>query len=75
MSEIFKAYDVRGIYPDEINEELMEKIGRAFADFIEGDNIAVGHDMRVSSDKLFNSFATDSGNATKRSLPNFVCLI
>jgi len=54
---IFKAYDVRGIYPDEINEELMEKIGRAFADFIHGDNIAVGYDMRLSGPNLFSAFS------------------
>jgi phosphomannomutase len=56
MSEIFKAYDIRGIYPSEINEELMEKIGRAFADFIQGDKIAVGYDMRLSSEKLKDAF-------------------
>jgi phosphomannomutase len=56
LSEIFKAYDIRGIYPSEINEELMEKIGRAYADFISGQNIAVGHDMRVSSEKLKDAF-------------------
>jgi len=53
---IFKAYDVRGIYPTEINEEIMEKIGRAFADFISGNKIAVGYDMRASGEKLFTSF-------------------
>jgi phosphomannomutase len=55
--KIFKAYDIRGIYPSEINEEIMEKIGRAFADFIEGNKIALGHDMRISSPSLFGSFA------------------
>ena len=30
MSEIFKSYDVRGLYPEEINEELVERIGRAY---------------------------------------------
>lgn len=54
---IFKAYDIRGIYPEQINEEIMEKTGRAFADFIEGDNIAVGYDMRLSSESLFEAFA------------------
>ncbi|MBR9700125.1 phosphomannomutase/phosphoglucomutase, partial [Candidatus Woesearchaeota archaeon] len=53
---IFKAYDVRGVYPDQINEELMEKIGRAFADFIPGMRIAVGHDMRTSGPQLFEAF-------------------
>ncbi|MBC8444427.1 phosphomannomutase/phosphoglucomutase [Candidatus Woesearchaeota archaeon] len=53
---IFKAYDIRGVYPKELNEKIMEKIGRAFADFIKGKNIAVGYDMRVSGPKLFDAF-------------------
>ncbi len=53
---IFKAYDIRGIYPEQIDEELMEKIGRAFADFIDGNKIAVGADMRTSSPKLKQAF-------------------
>ena len=53
---IFKAYDIRGVYPKELDEKLMEKIGRAFADFIKGKNIAVGYDMRVSGPKLFDAF-------------------
>lgn len=54
---IFKAYDIRGIYPSEINDEIMEKIGKAFADFIPGKKIAVGYDMRISSPALFSAFA------------------
>jgi phosphomannomutase len=53
---IFKAYDIRGVYDTEINEELMGKIGKAFADFISGKRIAVGRDMRVSGPKLFDAF-------------------
>ncbi len=53
---IFKAYDIRGLYPEEINEEIMEKIGKAFAKFVDGKNIAAGYDMRVSSKSLFDSF-------------------
>ena len=53
---IFKAYDVRGKYGPEINEALMKSIGRAFADFISGNTIAVGRDMRLSSFSLFNAF-------------------
>jgi len=56
MADIFKAYDIRGIYPDELDEELMEKIGRAFGDFIEGKKIAVGYDARISSPSLFGAF-------------------
>jgi phosphomannomutase len=46
---IFKAYDVRGIYPSELDEAGAEAIGRAFVEVFEPKRIAVGHDMRVSS--------------------------
>src|SRR3989338_1282056 len=54
---LFKAYDVRGVYPSEINERIMHNIGRAFADFIPGKKIAVGYDMRISGHSLFKAFA------------------
>ena len=47
--KIFKAYDVRGIYPDELDEEGAYAIGRAYAEQFEPRKIAVGWDMRVSS--------------------------
>lgn len=57
--QIFKAYDIRGIYPTELNEELIYKIGRAYGllRFKElGEDkkitIVVGHDMRISSPSL-----------------------
>ena len=50
--EIFKAYDIRGVYPDTINEEIVYKIGRAFTYFLKTKNIVVGSDMRISSPKL-----------------------
>lgn len=34
MSGIFKAYDIRGIYPEQLNEEIAEKIGKAFVEFL-----------------------------------------
>ena len=46
---IFKAYDVRGIYPDEVNEEGARAIGSAFVTYLEARRIAVGRDMRLSS--------------------------
>jgi len=46
---VFKAYDVRGIYPDEIDEEGAYAIGRGFVEQFEPRKIAVGHDMRLSS--------------------------
>ena len=47
--EIFKAYDVRGIYPSELDEDGARAIGRAFVEVFEPKRIAVGHDMRVTS--------------------------
>ena len=46
---IFKAYDIRGIYPDDLADELAEKIGTAAAHMLAGRTIVVGRDMRVSS--------------------------
>ncbi len=57
--DIFKAYDIRGIYPADINEAAAYKIGRAFVAFLQGKkktkklNIAVGRDGRLSSPALF----------------------
>lgn len=48
----FKAYDVRGIYPETVNEEIAYATGRAFATFLAGKRIAVGRDMRLSGKKL-----------------------
>ncbi len=45
---IFKAYDVRGVYPGELNEEIAYRIGRAFVAFLGVDRVAVGRDMRLS---------------------------
>ena len=47
--KVFKAYDVRGIYPDELDEEGAYAIGRAYAEQFEPRKIAVGWDMRLSS--------------------------
>ncbi len=61
---IFKAYDVRGVYPDELNEELMRKIGNAVAQFLDARRILVSRDMRTSSPSLAKAFiegATDAG--------------
>jgi len=50
--KVFKAYDVRGIYPSELDEEGAYAIGRAFVEIFEPKRIAVGHDMRVSSPSM-----------------------
>ncbi|MBI84197.1 MAG: phosphomannomutase/phosphoglucomutase [Planctomycetaceae bacterium] len=46
---IFKAYDIRGTYPDQIDEEIARKIGGAFAAFLGASRLVVGRDMRSMS--------------------------
>ena len=48
-SKVFKAYDVRGLYPEELDEDGAYRIGRAYAEEFEPSAVAVGRDMRVSS--------------------------
>ena len=48
----FKAYDIRGRIPDEINEALAYDIGRAYAAFVQPRRVAVGYDIRLSSPQL-----------------------
>ncbi|MDD5727073.1 MAG: phosphomannomutase/phosphoglucomutase [Victivallales bacterium] len=57
MSGIFKAYDIRGIYPQDLNEDIAEKIGRAFIEFTAAEKVVVGHDMRPDSVPLFKALA------------------
>ena len=62
----FKAYDVRGRIPDEINEALAYDIGRAYCAFVRPKNVAVGHDIRLSSPALAAALKRglmDSGQA------------
>ena len=53
---IFKAYDVRGLYPSEVNEEGARAIGAAFVAYLQAKRIAVGRDMRLSSPALAAAF-------------------
>lgn len=48
----FKAYDIRGKYPDEVNEELAYRIGRVFVDIFKSKKVVVGHDIRLSGPKI-----------------------
>ena len=50
--QIFKAYDVRGIYPTELNDETAYLIGRALVKFLQVPQVAAGRDMRVSSPSI-----------------------
>jgi len=45
----FKAYDLRGRVPDELNEDLARRIGRAYVAFLNPEQVVVGHDIRLSS--------------------------
>jgi phosphomannomutase len=49
---IFKAYDIRGIYPTDLNEQVAYLVGRAFVTFLKVDRVLVGHDMRISGPAL-----------------------
>src|SRR5574338_894640 len=53
---IFKAYDVRGLYPSEINEDAARLIGRGFVAFLKAKRIAVSRDMRLSSPSVAAAF-------------------
>src|SRR5687767_15352807 len=55
-ASIFKAYDVRGLYPSEINEDVVRQIGRGFAAYLNPRTIGVSRDMRVSSPALAQAF-------------------
>jgi phosphomannomutase len=53
----FKAYDIRGRVPEELDEELAFKIGQAFHAYAKPRQVVVGHDMRISSPGLANALA------------------
>lgn len=64
MSGIYKAYDIRGIYPEQLNEAIAEQIGRAYIEFTGAKKVVVGRDMRPHSKPLFDALAkgmTDQG--------------
>jgi phosphomannomutase len=53
---IFKAYDVRGLYPQEVNEDAAGLIGRGFVAYLNAKRIAVSRDMRLSSPSIAGAF-------------------
>jgi phosphomannomutase len=53
---IFKAYDVRGLYPQEVNEDAARLIGRGFVAYLNAKRIAVSRDMRLSSPSMAAAF-------------------
>ena len=62
-SNVFKAYDVRGIYPDELDEAGAHAIGRAYVQEFGPRKIAVGHDMRLSSPAMAEAVTTGAAEA------------
>ena len=61
---IFKAYDIRGIYPDELNESIIYKIAQAYAKLVQPKRIVLGRDVRLSGPSLWDAAArglTDHG--------------
>lgn len=62
--KIFRAYDVRGTYPDQMNEDVAYKIACAYAEVVKPKNVVVGRDLREASEKMFESVVkalTDRG--------------
>jgi phosphomannomutase len=55
-SSIFKAYDVRGLYPSEVNEDAARLIGRGFVSYLNATRIGVSRDMRLSSPSVAAAF-------------------
>lgn len=53
--EIFRAYDIRGIFPEEINEELVYAIAQAYIKLVKPKTVVVGHDVRKSSPVLYQA--------------------
>ncbi|NJM04992.1 phosphomannomutase/phosphoglucomutase [Candidatus Gracilibacteria bacterium] len=61
---IFKAYDIRGVYPTDLDEQAAYMIGRAFVTYTGATTVVVGHDMRTSGPALFEAVTrgiTDQG--------------
>jgi phosphomannomutase len=55
-TSIFKAYDIRGLYPSEINEDVARQIGRGFVAYLKPSRIGVSRDMRLSSPGIAEAF-------------------
>ncbi|MCH2205640.1 MAG: phosphomannomutase/phosphoglucomutase [Lentisphaerales bacterium] len=53
--KVFKAYDIRGHYPEQVNEDLAFKLGIAYSEYTGAKKVVVGYDMRPSSPCLFSS--------------------
>ncbi|MFN2544827.1 MAG: phosphomannomutase/phosphoglucomutase [Actinomycetota bacterium] len=56
LSRIFKAYDIRGVYPDDLDEDVARRIGSAFAHWAKSPRVLLGWDCRLSSPALADAF-------------------
>jgi phosphomannomutase len=56
-TKAFKAYDLRGIYPTEVNEELAYRVGHVFATMFKAKTVVVGNDIRLTGRKLFQALS------------------
>ena len=69
MDTVFKAYDIRGTVPDQLDAQIVEAIGAAFAAFARSDpqaaapptEILIGHDMRPTGPEFAQAFACKPG--------------
>jgi phosphomannomutase len=66
LERIFKAYDIRGIYPEQFDENAAYRIGRAFASWAGADRIVLGRDCRLSSPAMSEAFAAGVTGAAVR---------
>ncbi len=60
----FKAYDIRGKVPQELNDDVAYRVGRAFVDYLQAKTVVVGHDIRLTSESLTTALVnglTDAG--------------
>src|SRR3954469_22797198 len=60
---VFKAYDVRGTVPDQVDEDLARATGAAFVRVVGASTVVVGHDMRPSSPGMAGAFAAGASTA------------
>lgn len=60
----FKAYDIRGRVPEQLNKDVAYRVGRAFAQYLQAKQVVVGHDIRLTSPELADALCdgiTDAG--------------
>jgi phosphomannomutase len=63
LDAIFKAYDIRGTYPDQIDESVARAVGSAFVGFTHAPRVLVGRDARPSGEALVGAFSEGAGLA------------